>query len=121
MEGGYVSREPTYTNTQAKCDRGAAAHVQTSKIVLYDMFSTQLANSKSSVISGSSSSGLVLALLPLQITCQIAYRGSETHVKLKAEPPKFEFWADFRTLTHVIYGESETRPLQIACQIAYRS
>ena len=53
MEGGYVSREPTYTNTQAKCDRGAAAHVQTSKSVLYDMFSTQLANSKSSVISGS--------------------------------------------------------------------
>ena len=91
------------------------------KSSFYDMFSTQLANSKSSVISGSSSSGLVLALLPLQITCQTAYRGSETQVKLKVEPPKFEFWAGFRTLTPVIYGESETRPLQITCQIAYRS
>ena len=58
------------------------------KSSFYDMFSTQPANRKSSVLSGSSSSGLVLALLPLQITCQIAYRSSETQVKLKVELPK---------------------------------
>ena len=40
---------------------------------------------------------------------------------MKVESPKFEFWAGFRTLTPVIYGESGTPPLQSTCQIAYRS
>ena len=58
---------------------------------------------------------------PMQNMCQIAYRSSETDVKLKVGPPKFEFWAGFRTLTLVILGDSETLPLQMTCQIAHRS
>ena len=49
------------------------------------------------------------------------YRSAETEIKLQVEPPKFEYWAGFRTFTFVIYGDSETLPLQITCLLAHRS
>ena len=56
------------------------------KSSFYDMFSTHFANSKSYVLSGSSSYGLVFPHLPSQFTVDLKRYHCKLRVKLLIEP-----------------------------------